>query len=52
MPFVWGEELAGILPNSRFVRIAGAGHNFIVADTPATTKAVLEFIDEADKAAG
>ena len=49
VPFVWGEELAQILPNSRFVKISGAGHNFIVADTPTTTKAVLEFLAEADR---
>jgi 3-oxoadipate enol-lactonase len=52
VPVAWGEELAQTLPNSRFVKIPGAGHNFIVAATETTAEAVLAFIDEADKAAG
>jgi pimeloyl-ACP methyl ester carboxylesterase len=49
VPFAWGEELARTLPNSRFVKVAGAGHNFIVAGGEAVAKAVLEFIAEADR---
>jgi pimeloyl-ACP methyl ester carboxylesterase len=48
VPFAWGEELASILPECRFVRIAGAGHNFMVAGAETANGAVLEFMREVD----
>jgi 3-oxoadipate enol-lactonase len=48
VPFDYGEELARLLPNGRFVRIAGAGHNFIVADPDKANTAVRDFIREVD----
>jgi len=51
VPFKWGEELAQILPDGRFVRIAGAGHNFLVAAPDAANKAVLDFTREVDAGA-
>ncbi|HXV01664.1 MAG TPA: alpha/beta hydrolase [Caulobacteraceae bacterium] len=48
VPFKWGEELAHILPHARFVRIAGAGHNYLVAAPRAANAAVLEFTREVD----
>lgn len=51
VPFAYGVELAQALPNSRFVKLEGAGHNFIVAGTEKTTKAVLDFVGEVDQAA-
>jgi pimeloyl-ACP methyl ester carboxylesterase len=50
VPFSYGEELASILPNSRFVRIEGAGHNFMVADRDKANRAVLDFTREVDGA--
>jgi 3-oxoadipate enol-lactonase len=52
VPIAWGEELARTLPNSRFVKVPGAGHNFIVAATDTTAETVLGFIEEADRNAG
>lgn len=46
--FAWGEELAQTLPNSRFVKFEGAGHNFIVADTAKANRVVLDFLREID----
>ncbi|HEY2709692.1 MAG TPA: alpha/beta hydrolase [Caulobacteraceae bacterium] len=48
VPFAWGEALAAALPNSRFAPIVGAGHNFLVANGEATTKALLDFLREVD----
>jgi pimeloyl-ACP methyl ester carboxylesterase len=48
VPFKWGEELAGILPDSRLVRIAGAGHNYLVVDPATANGAVLDFTREVD----
>jgi pimeloyl-ACP methyl ester carboxylesterase len=52
VPFKWGEELAEILPDSRFVRIAGAGHNYMVVDPDKANKAVLDFLREVDAGTG
>jgi pimeloyl-ACP methyl ester carboxylesterase len=46
--FAWGEELAETLPDSRLVKLEGAGHNFLVAANEKATAAVLEFLREAD----
>lgn len=51
VPFAWGEELADILPNSRFVVIEGAGHNYLVANPAKANAAVLDFIREAEAGA-
>jgi 3-oxoadipate enol-lactonase len=51
VPFAYGAELAETLPDSRFVTLEGAGHNFIVAGNAKATKAVLDFIREVDQAA-
>jgi pimeloyl-ACP methyl ester carboxylesterase len=48
VPFKWGEELAQILPQSQFVRIAGAGHNYLVAAPDTANRAVLDFTREVD----
>jgi pimeloyl-ACP methyl ester carboxylesterase len=48
--FEAGEELAGILPDSRFVRFKGAGHNYMVAYKDEANKAVLDFTREVDSA--
>ena len=47
--FDWGVELAQALPNSRFVKLAGAGHNFLVAAGDQTKQAVLNFLAEVDQ---
>jgi 3-oxoadipate enol-lactonase len=51
VPFAWGAELAQTLPNSRFVRFAGAGHNFFVAGGQRANEAVLSFLDDVDRGA-
>ncbi len=51
VPFAWGEELAQALPNGRFVRLAGAGHNFLVARRDEANTAVLDFIRQVEAAA-
>lgn len=51
VPFAYGEELAATLPGARFVRIEGAGHNFLVAGKEKTLAALGAFIDEVDAAA-
>ena len=48
MPYAWGAELAGVLPDSRFVTLEGSGHNFLVAGGEKATAAVLDFLREAD----
>ncbi|HWD26648.1 MAG TPA: alpha/beta hydrolase [Rhizomicrobium sp.] len=48
VPFKWGEELAATLPDARFVRVPGAGHNFFIAGGAAVNAAVLNFIAEVD----
>jgi pimeloyl-ACP methyl ester carboxylesterase len=49
VPFAWGVELAQTLPNSRFVRFAGAGHNFFIAGGQRANEAVLEFLEDVDR---
>ena len=48
--FEVGKELAGILPNSRFVHFKGAGHNYMVPYKDEANKAVLDFTREVDEA--
>lgn len=48
VPIKWGEELAQILPQGRFVRIPGAGHNYMVAAPDMANRAVLDFTREID----
>jgi pimeloyl-ACP methyl ester carboxylesterase len=49
VPFKWGEELAATLPSSRFVKFAGAGHNFLVADQKKAVAEILGFLESADR---
>ena len=49
VPFAWGEELSQILPNSRFLPITGAGHNFFVAGGEPVNTAVADFLREVDR---
>ncbi len=44
----YGRELAEVIPGSRLVIFAGAGHNYLVAAGPASSAAVLEFFAEVD----
>ena len=48
VPFKWGEELAQVLPNATFVRLEGAGHNFLVAQREKANTAVLDFIGKVE----
>ena len=50
VPFSYGEELARLLPDSRFIRIVGAGHNFLVVDPDKANAAVLDFTRKVDSA--
>lgn len=50
VPIAYGRELAETLPNSRFVELKGAGHNFIVAANEASLAAILPFLREGDAA--
>lgn len=49
VPYAWGVELAQTLPNSRFVKFEGAGHNFFIAGGQAANDAVLDFIGQVDR---
>ena len=49
VPFQWGVELAETLPNSRFVKFEGAGHNFFVARGDEARQIVGDFIREVDE---
>jgi pimeloyl-ACP methyl ester carboxylesterase len=52
VPFAYGAELAETLPDSRFVKLEGAGHNFMVAAGDTANAAVLDFLGGVDRAAG
>ncbi len=52
VPIKWGEELAATLPNCTFVRLDGAGHNFLVAAREKTLQALNAFIDRVDQSGG
>ena len=49
VPFKWGEELAQTLPDSRFVKVEGAGHNFLVAGGEAVKQVIVDFIRDVDQ---
>ena len=51
VPFAWGEELAETLPDSRFVKVEGAGHNFFIAGGEKTKETVVEFLRGVDRRA-
>lgn len=51
VPFAYGEELADILPASRFVHLKGVGHNFLVAAKDETLKELIAFLGRVDAAA-
>ena len=48
VPFEWGVELANTLPNSRFMKLEGVGHNFLVGAGETATAAVLDFLSDVD----
>jgi 3-oxoadipate enol-lactonase len=48
VPLKWGIELAETLPNSRFITLEGAGHNFLVARRDEASKALLDFVRDVD----
>lgn len=50
VPIAFGEELAATLPGARFVRMQGAGHNFLVARPRETLEALTAFVDGVDGA--
>jgi 3-oxoadipate enol-lactonase len=50
VPCAWGEELADTLPNARFLKIKGAGHNFLIAGADEANAAVLSFVAEVEAA--
>jgi pimeloyl-ACP methyl ester carboxylesterase len=49
VPLAYGVELAEALPNSRLVKLAGAGHNFLVARGDEAAREVLEFVSGIDQ---
>ncbi len=49
VPLSYGVELAETLPHSRFVKLQGAGHNFLVARGETATQEVLDFLDGVDR---
>jgi pimeloyl-ACP methyl ester carboxylesterase len=49
VPFKWGQELAEILPNSRFVKVEGAGHNVLVAGGEPIRQVIVDFLREVDE---
>ncbi len=49
VPFEWGVELAEALPNSTFVEVKGAGHNFLVAGGDKTNAVVAEFLSGVER---
>lgn len=44
----FGRELHEILPQSRYVELAGAGHNYLVAAGDRANRAFIDFIDAVD----
>lgn len=50
VPHFLGEEIANTLPNSRLVSFEGAGHSYIVAAKQESNAAVIDFLDEVDRA--
>lgn len=50
VPYDWGVELADALPDSEFVRLEGAGHNYLVASPDKTRTSILDFLERMDAA--
>ncbi len=50
VPVAWGQELADTLPGARFVKIKGAGHNYLVAGADEANAAVLDFVASVESA--
>ena len=48
VPYPWGVELAATLPNSEFVPLKGAGHNFLAAAPAQSRAAILDFLRRMD----
>lgn len=48
VPYSAAVELAGALPNSEFVTLEGAGHNYLVASPDKTKAAVMDFLRRMD----
>ena len=50
VPFAAGEQLAERIPGARFVRLEGAGHNYLTDSEQESNHAVLEFLAGVDAA--
>ncbi len=48
VPYAWGVELSETLPESEFVTLEGAGHNYLVASPEKTRSTLLDFLDRRD----
>jgi pimeloyl-ACP methyl ester carboxylesterase len=48
VPYAWGVELAATLPNSEFVQLKGAGHNYLAAAPDKSLAAILDFLRRMD----
>ena len=48
VPFPWGQELAEVLPDSRLVTYAGAGHNYLAEVSETANRDVLAFLAQVD----
>lgn len=48
VPYAWGVELAETLPNSEFVQLIGAGHNYLVASPEKSRTAIVDFLRRMD----
>lgn len=48
VPYAWGVELAETLPNAEFVRLEGAGHNYLVAAPEKSRIAIQGFLRRMD----
>ena len=51
VPYAWGVELAETLPRVEFVRLEGAGHNYLVAAPEKTRTALVDFLRRMDASA-
>jgi 3-oxoadipate enol-lactonase len=49
VPIKWGVELAETLPDSRFIELEGAGHNFLVARGDEASRAMMDFVRDVDQ---
>ena len=51
VPFAAGEQLAERIPGARFLRLEGAGHNYLTDSEAESNRAVIEFLASVDSAA-